>query len=73
MSDFEWIPVEERLPKDFEEVIVTWVNTKPASYYGDIGEIPFSGAAVFYKKTGIGTQTSRRKSSRNTEDAKKCS
>ena len=48
MSDLRWIPVTERPPKDLEEVIVTWVNTKPASYYGDIGEIPFSGAAVFY-------------------------
>lgn len=43
-----WIPVAEKLPKNLEEVIVTWVNTKSASYYGDIGEIPFSGAAVFY-------------------------
>lgn len=44
----KWIPVTERLPKDLEEVNVTWVNTNPESYYSDIEGIPFSGAAVFY-------------------------
>ena len=44
----KWIPVTERLPEDLEEVIVTWVNTNPESYYSDIKGIPFSGAAVFY-------------------------
>lgn len=48
MSDLGWIPVTERLPKDLEEVIVTWVNKNPESYYSDIKGIPFSGAAVFY-------------------------
>jgi hypothetical protein len=43
-----WIPVAEKLPKNLEEVIVTWVNTNPESYYSDIKGIPFSGAAVFY-------------------------
>lgn len=49
MSDLGWIPVTERLPKDLEEVIVTWVNTNLELYYSDIKAIPFSGAAVFYK------------------------
>ena len=52
MSDFGWIPVEERPPKDFEEVIVTWVNTNIEQYDSDSGikkDTTFSGAAVFYK------------------------
>lgn len=48
MSDFEWIPVTERLPDDLEEVIVTYVNTDPESYYGNVTLIPFCAAAVFY-------------------------
>lgn len=48
MSDLGWTPVTKGLPKDLEEVIVTWVNTNPESYYSDIEGIPFSGAAVFY-------------------------
>lgn len=48
MSNLEWTPVTKGLPKDLEEVIVTWVNTNPESYYSDIEGIPFSGAAVFY-------------------------
>lgn len=48
MSNLGWTPVTKGLPKDLEEVIVTWVNTNPESYYSDIEGIPFSGAAVFY-------------------------
>lgn len=48
MSNLGWTPVTKGLPKDLEEVIVTWVNTNPESYYRDIEGIPFSGAAVFY-------------------------
>lgn len=48
MSDLGWTPVTKGLPKDLEEVIVTWVNTNPEPYYSDIEGIPFSGAAVFY-------------------------
>lgn len=48
MSDFRWIPVTERLPKDLEEVIVTYVNTDPETYFGNVTFIPFCAAAVFY-------------------------
>lgn len=50
MSNLGWTPVTKGLPKDLEEVIVTWVNTDPDTCYSDIEGIPFSGAAVFYKK-----------------------
>lgn len=36
-----WIPVTERLPENFEEVNVTWVNTAIKDKY-------FNGTAVFY-------------------------
>lgn len=45
----KWIPVTERLPKDFEEVIVTWVNINIKQYDSDIEDTKFSGEAVFYK------------------------
>ena len=48
MSDFGWVPVTERLPEDLEEVIITWVNPNPPSYYESIKGVPFTGAAVFY-------------------------
>ena len=41
-----WIPVSERLPEDFAEVLVTWKNTNPASYLKDV---PFANPAVFYE------------------------
>lgn len=50
MSDFGWVPVTERLPEDLEEVIITWVNTNPPSYYESIKGVPFTGAAVFYNE-----------------------
>ena len=50
MSDFGWVPVTERLPEDLEEVIITWVNPNPPSYYESIKGVPFTGAAVFYNE-----------------------
>ena len=29
----QWIPVTERLPEELSEVNITWINTKPESYY----------------------------------------
>lgn len=49
MSDFGWIPVAERLPKDFEEAIVTWVITNIEQYDDDTEDKKFSGVAIFYK------------------------
>ena len=52
MSEMRWIPVTERLPEDWEEVIVTWVNTNIEQYDSDSGikkDTTFSGAAFFYK------------------------
>ena len=47
MSDFGWIPVTEKLPKDLEELIVTWVNKDLDLYFSDIKGKKFSGAAVY--------------------------
>lgn len=44
-----WIPCGERLPEDFEEVNVTWINTDPEPYYDFAKGKPFTGTAVFYK------------------------
>lgn len=44
-----WIPVAERLPEDFEEVNVTWVNHAPEQYYDFIKDKHFTGSAVYYK------------------------
>lgn len=45
----QWIPVSERLPEDFEEVIITWVNRTPEDYFADIKDKPFTGAAVYFE------------------------
>ena len=45
----EWIPVEERLPNDLQEVSVTFVNHKPHSYYEKIKDIPMSAFAVYFR------------------------
>ena len=45
----QWIPVSERLPEDFSEVNVTWVNHNPEPYYEFIKDKPFTATAVYYK------------------------
>ena len=45
----QWIPCSERLPKECEEVLITWTNTNPASYYADIKGVPFTGCGLYCK------------------------
>lgn len=42
-----WIPVTERLPKEYVPVNVTWKNRNPESYYSDIKDVPFTATAVY--------------------------
>ena len=44
-----WIPCEERLPKDLEVVNITWINHRPATYYADIKDNPFTATAIHYE------------------------
>lgn len=44
----EWIPVEKGLPKNNQEVIVTFVNHKPPLYYQEMKDVPISAFAVYY-------------------------
>lgn len=44
-----WIPCSERLPKECEEVLITWTNTNPESYYADIKGVPFTGCGLYCK------------------------
>ena len=44
-----WIPCSERLPEEYEEVNITWVNTDPERYYADIKGVPFVGSAIYCK------------------------
>lgn len=46
--DEGWIPCSERLPRDLETVIVTWINRNPPSYYKDIKDKPISDTAYRY-------------------------
>lgn len=46
----EWIPCgKDNMPEDNVPVNVTWVNRRPASYYEDIKDKPFTATAVYYK------------------------
>lgn len=46
----KWIPCRERLPEELTPVNVTWVNRKPAPYYENIKNIPFTATAVYCNK-----------------------
>lgn len=48
-AETRWIPCSERLPEEFEEVNVTWINTDPEPYYDFLKGKPFTGTAVYYK------------------------
>ena len=43
----QWIPVSERLPEAFDEVIITWVNRDPVSYYEQIKDKPMTSTGVY--------------------------
>lgn len=45
----KWICTKNKKPRDLEEVIVTFVNHCPESYYSNIKDKPFTGACVYYK------------------------
>ena len=45
----QWIPCEERLPKDLEVVNITWINLRPITYYTDIKDKPFTATAIHYR------------------------
>jgi hypothetical protein len=45
----QWIPCSERLPKECEEVLITWTNTNPESYYADIKGVPFTGSGLYFR------------------------
>lgn len=45
-----WTPCSERLPEELVPVNVTWVNRKPASYYEQIKDKPFTATAVYFKQ-----------------------
>lgn len=42
-----WIPCSERLPENTEPVNITWVNRKPASYYANIKDKPYTGTGIY--------------------------
>lgn len=44
----EWILTSDRLPKDLEQVLITWTNTKPEPYYKEILGKNFTGAGYYY-------------------------
>lgn len=46
----EWIPVEKELPKNNQEIIVTFVNHKPPLYYQEMKDVPISSFAVYYNR-----------------------
>ena len=45
----EWIPCSERLPEPLEEVMITWVNNSPPSYYSHMKGVPQTDEAVYFR------------------------
>ena len=45
----EWIPCNEKMPKELERVNVTWLNHNPPFYYQHIKDIPQTDTAVYYR------------------------
>lgn len=43
----KWIPVKLGTPPECEEVLITYINRNPPSYYATIKDKPFTGAAVY--------------------------
>lgn len=43
-----WIPVSEKLPKDLEEVNITYINHVPEPCYNDIKDKPFTATGVYF-------------------------
>lgn len=43
----KWIPVSEKLPENTDPVNITWVNHKPAPYYADIKDKPFTATGCY--------------------------
>ena len=48
LQNSQWIPCNERLPKDLEVVNITWINHRPMTYYADIKDEPFTATAIHY-------------------------
>ena len=46
-ADNEWISVKDRLPDDLSAVLITYENRYPVSYYENIKDMPFTGAAYY--------------------------
>ena len=45
----EWISVNDRLPENLQEVIVTFENHCPEMYYLNIKDKPLTGVCVYFK------------------------
>ena len=49
MKNNGWISVEDRLPENLQEVIVTFKNNCPEVYYLNIKDKLLTGVCVYYK------------------------
>lgn len=43
----EWISVKDRLPEEIVPVIIVWTNRRPAPYYADIKDKPFTATGIY--------------------------